>query len=58
LKTRNKEVAAAEFVSGYPPEKKGKAFSSKLKLAADIVVRIYEMDPISKGLAKKTGGAA
>jgi uncharacterized LabA/DUF88 family protein len=55
LKTRNKEVAAVEFVHGYPPDKKGKGFSSKLKLAADFVVRVYEMELVTKGIAKKAG---
>jgi hypothetical protein len=53
LKTRNKQVAAIEFVTGYPPEKKGKGFSSELKLVADFVVRMYEMELITKGLAQK-----
>lgn len=54
LKTRNKEVAAVEFVSGYPPDKRGRGFSSKLKLHADFVVRIFEMELIAKSLATKS----
>jgi len=53
LKRQNKHIGAVEFVSGYPPEKKGKAFSSRLKLAVDFVVRIYEMDLVSKEVARK-----
>jgi hypothetical protein len=53
LKGRNKHIAAVEFVSGYPPEKRGKNFSSHLKLAADFVVRVYEMELVTKGIARK-----
>lgn len=58
LKTCNKEVAAVEFVNGYPPEKKGKGFSSRLKLVADYVVRIYEMELVGKGIAQKAAPPA
>lgn len=53
VKTRNKHVGVVEFVSGYPPDKKGKSFSSRLGLAADFVVRVYEMSLVTKGIAKK-----
>ena len=52
-KTKNKHVGVVEFVAGYPPEKKGKSFSSRVGLAADFVVRVYEMSLITKGLGKK-----
>ena len=53
LKTRNKHIAAVEFVSGYPPDKRGRNFSSRLKLVADFVVRIYEMDLVTNEVARK-----
>ncbi len=53
VKTWGKHVAAVEFLKGYPPEKRGKQFSSHLKLAADFVVQIYEMDMVRNGQAKK-----
>jgi uncharacterized LabA/DUF88 family protein len=64
IKTRNKHVGVVEFVSGYPPDRKGKSFSSRLGLAADFVVRIYEMSLVAKNLGQKppptsvAGGAA
>src|ERR1043166_6249818 len=53
MKRRNKHVGAVEFLKGYPPEKRGRSFSSSLKLAADFVVQIYEMDLVSKGIGLK-----
>jgi uncharacterized LabA/DUF88 family protein len=55
MKRRGKHVGAVEFVRGYPPEQKGRGFSSKIKLAADFVSRIYEMDVVSKKFARKAG---
>ena len=53
MKRRSKHVGAVEFVRGYPPEQKGRGFSSKIKLSSDFVARIYEMELVSKGHAKK-----
>jgi uncharacterized LabA/DUF88 family protein len=53
VKRRGKHVGAVEFLRGYPPEKRGRGFSSKLKLAADFVCQIYEMELTSKKIAKK-----
>lgn len=53
VKRRDKLVAAVELVGGYPPEKKGGAFSSHLRQMADFVVRVYEMDLVSKPFAVK-----
>jgi uncharacterized LabA/DUF88 family protein len=53
VKARGKHVGVVEFLGGYPPEKKGGSFSSRLKLTADFIVQIYEMDLITKGMAKK-----
>lgn len=43
-KSRGKHIAAVEFVSGSPPENKGRTFSSRLKEHADFVIRIYETE--------------
>lgn len=53
LKSRDKQIVAVEFVRGYPPEKRGRGFSSKMKLTADFVIRIYEMELVTKGFARK-----
>jgi hypothetical protein len=53
MKTRDKHVAAVEFLNGYPPEKRGRNFSSYLKLHADFVVQVYEMDLVRSGVASK-----
>ncbi len=44
LKNRNKHIAVMEFISGSPPENKGRTFSSRLKEYSDIVIRIYETE--------------
>lgn len=51
IKDHNKSVAVVEFLKGYPPEKRGKNASSHLKLVADFVVQVYEMDLVAKGIA-------
>jgi uncharacterized LabA/DUF88 family protein len=53
MKTRDKHVAAVEFLNGYPPEKRGRNFSSHIKLHADFLVQIYEMDLVRNGIAAK-----
>jgi uncharacterized LabA/DUF88 family protein len=52
-KRRGKHVAVVEFLAGYPPEKKSAHASSRLKVAADLVVQIYEMEIVKENLAKK-----
>jgi uncharacterized LabA/DUF88 family protein len=54
VKARGKQVGVVEFLGGYPPEKKSAHASSRLKVAADFVVPIYEMDLVQKGLAAKS----
>jgi uncharacterized LabA/DUF88 family protein len=44
VKRAGKHVGVVELIKGHPPEKKGRQFSSKLKIAADFVARIYETD--------------
>lgn len=53
LKNRNKHIAAVEFVSGSPPESKGRTFSSRLKEHADFVVRIFETELIRHKIGKR-----
>lgn len=53
VKSLGKHVGAIEFLGGYPPENRGRNFSSKLKMAADFVVQVYAMDLVSKGIARK-----
>lgn len=55
VKAMGRHVGVVEFLAGYPPEKKGRGFSSRLKVVADFVVQIYEMDLVGKGFAKKAG---
>ncbi|MHB1016705.1 MAG: NYN domain-containing protein [Coriobacteriia bacterium] len=57
VKERGKHIAAVEFLAGYPPAARGKGFSSRLKLSADFVVQVYEMDLVSKGIARKSQAA-
>lgn len=53
LKSRNKHIAAVEFISGSPPETKGRTFSSRLKEHADFVIRIYETELVRLKLARR-----
>ncbi len=53
IKAHNKSVGVVEFLEGYPPKERGKQSSSHLKMAADFVVRIYEMDLVQKKLVEK-----
>lgn len=58
VKARGRHVGVVEFLGGYPPEEKGGAFSSRLKVTADFVVQVYEMELVTKGMARKnTPGA-
>ena len=53
LKNRNKHIAAVEFITGSPPETKGRTFSSRLKEHADFVIRVYETELIRLKLARR-----
>lgn len=53
LKANDKQVGAVQFVEGEAPDRRGRTFSSRLGLAADFVVRAYERDLVSKGVAYK-----
>ena len=60
-KRHGKQVGVVEFLSGYPPEKRGKNSSSRLKREADFITQIYEMDLVSKEIGIKqtnSGGAS
>jgi len=43
-KRLGRQIGAVEFVRGHPPEKVGRGFSSKLRVEADFVLRIYATD--------------
>lgn len=58
VKNSGRHVGAVEFLKGYPPENRSKNLSAKLKIAADFVTPIYEMDLVRAGVAKKTGDTA
>jgi uncharacterized LabA/DUF88 family protein len=53
MKRRSKHVGVFEFIKGYPPENTGRGFSSHLKLSADFVTTIFEMDMVQKKVASK-----
>ncbi len=53
VKREGKHVGVIEFIKGYPPENKGRQFSSRLKVAADFVPQIYEMDLVRGKLTKQ-----
>ena len=57
LKASGKQVGVVEFLAGYPPEKKSAHSSSRLKVAADFVVQIYEMDLEKNKLATRLTGS-
>jgi uncharacterized LabA/DUF88 family protein len=48
-----KQVASVEFISGSPPEDKGRGFSSRLKEHADFVIRVYETELIRHKIAAR-----
>ncbi len=51
VKQLGKHVGVVEFLKGYPPEKRGKNSASQLKVAADFVVQVYEMELVKSGIA-------
>ena len=53
IKREGKQVCVIEFIKGYPPEFRGRQSSSRLKVAADFVAQIYEMDLVRQNLVKK-----
>lgn len=53
VKNSGRHVGAVEFLKGFPPEDRAKNVSANLKIAADFVAPIYEMDLIKEGIAKK-----
>ena len=44
LKERGKHIGAVEFVGGSSSDTRGRAFSSRLKIHADFVLRVHEQD--------------
>lgn len=57
VKREGKQVCVIEFIKGYPPEAKGRQSSSRLKVAADFVTQIYEMDLVRQKLARSVAAA-
>ena len=57
VKNSGKHVGAVEFLKGYPPEDRARNLSAKLKIAADFVSPIYEMNLVRDGLAQKPAQA-
>lgn len=57
VKREGKQVCVIEFIKGYPPESKGRQSSSRLKVAADFVTQIYEMDLVRQKIARAAGSA-
>lgn len=54
VRSKGRHVGVIEFLPGASPaEKKGVASSSRLKIAADFVVQIYEKELVDRGLAKR-----
>jgi uncharacterized LabA/DUF88 family protein len=52
VKNSGRHVGAIEFLKGYPPEARAKNLSARLKIAADFVTPIYEMDLVRSGVAR------
>ncbi len=52
VKREGRQVCVIEFIRGYPPEDRGRQSPSRLKVAADFVVQIYEMDLVRQRLAR------
>lgn len=53
VKREGKHVGVIEFIKGYPPESRGRQSSSRLKVAADFVPQIYEMDLVRENIARQ-----
>jgi uncharacterized LabA/DUF88 family protein len=51
VKSQSKHVGVIEFRRGGPADYAGKGASSRLKIAADFVVQIYEIDLLRRNLA-------
>lgn len=53
VKREGKHVGVIEFIKGFPPESRGRQSSSRLKVAADFVPQIYEMDLVRENIARQ-----
>jgi uncharacterized LabA/DUF88 family protein len=56
LKRSGRHIGVIDLIKGYPPEKRGRQFSSKLQSAVDFVVPIYEMTLMQKRIAAPFSG--
>ena len=52
-KQRGKHVGVIDIINGYPPERKGRQSSTRLKSHSDFIVPVYEMELVSKKIANK-----
>lgn len=52
-KQNGKHVAVVDLINGYPPEKKGRQSSTRLKSHSDFVVPVYEMELVKAGIGRK-----
>lgn len=52
-KQNGNQVSLVEFLQGSPPEDHGRGVSSRLRVEADFVTRIYEAELIQKNLGKR-----
>ncbi|MGC8774968.1 MAG: NYN domain-containing protein, partial [Chlorobaculum sp.] len=52
-KQQGKHIAVVDIINGYPPEKKGRQSSSRLKSHSDFTVPIYEMNLVTGGIGQK-----
>jgi len=52
VKREGKQVCVVEFIKGFPPEARGRQSSSRLKVAADFVTQIYEMDLVRQRIGR------
>lgn len=53
VKREGKHVGVIEFIKGFPPERRGRQSSSRLKVAADFVPQIYETDLVRESIARR-----
>lgn len=53
VKGKGKSVGIVEFIHGFPPEKKGRQASSKLRASADFIAPIYETDLKKSGCVEE-----
>jgi len=58
VQAKGRHVGVVDFLPGHPRERKAAQPLSRLKVAADFVLPVYEMDLVNRGIAKKGTAAA